>query len=212
MLTARRPPGPGFQGSALPSFDSVPHHDASLTSLIGRGRHGQALVPPIGTPELLDETKPTTSNTPRNFFFLNPLRKIYTKADPNKAYARNPISRLEGQSLLSSFLCSCVPAPPPCSNLTLGFLLGFRGPNRKKKKKDTGFPQGRGVSTASDPRANSTGLGFCLQGREDDKKDVEMGCCYSVPDAPDVILPGALISQNRPGVRIRDASSQIDRG
>ena len=142
MLTARRPPGPGFQGSALPSFDSVPHHDASLTSLIGRGRHGQALVPPIGTPELLDETKPTTSNTPPNFFFLNPLRKIYTKADPNKAYARNPISRLEGQSLLSSFLCSCVPAPPPCSNLTLGFLLGFRGPNRKKKKKTPAFPKG----------------------------------------------------------------------
>lgn len=143
MLTARRPPGPGFQGSALPSFDSVPHHDASLTSLIGRGRHGQALVPPIGTPELLDETKPTTSNTPRNFFFLNPLRKIYTKADPNKAYARNPISRLEGQSLLSSFLCSCVPAPPPL--LKFDFRVSFRvsrAKPQKKKKKTPAFPKG----------------------------------------------------------------------
>ena len=159
-------------------------------------------------------TKPSPPPaTPLGIFFFEPTTQNLHEGRPEQGL-RKKSHISPGRSKPSFFLSllMCSRPPPPCSNLTLGFLLGFRGPNRKKKKKDTGFPQGRGVSTASDPRANSTGLGFCLQGREDDKKDVEMGCCYSVPDAPDVILPGALISQNRPGVRIRDASSQIDRG
>ena len=158
-------------------------------------------------------TKPSPPPaTPLRIFFFEPTTQNLHEGRPEQGLRKKShISpgRSKPSFFLSLLMCS---RPPPL--LKFDFRVSFRVSRAKpqKKKKDTGFPQGRGVSTASDPRANSTGLGFCLQGREDDKKDVEMGCCYSVPDAPDVILPGALISQNRPGVRIRVASSQIDRG
>ena len=137
VLTARRPPGPGFQGSALPSFDSVPHHDASLTSLIGRGRHGQALVPPIGTPELLDETKPTTSNTPRNFFFFEPTTQNLHEGRPEQGL-RKKSHISPGRSKPNFFLFSAHVFPPL---LKFDFRVSFRV-SRATAQKKPAFPKG----------------------------------------------------------------------